>query len=78
MYIKALEQHAMAMRETFARTEKERDELAKENRMLKELLLKNGITYDLAGNVREWTANAAEGGLRFILGGSWRSPLYRA
>lgn len=33
-------------------------------------------TYDLGGNVREWTANAAEGDLRFILGGSWRSPLY--
>ncbi len=33
-------------------------------------------TYDVAGNVREWIANAAEGGLHFILGGSWRSPLY--
>jgi len=33
-------------------------------------------TYDVAGNVREWIANAAEGGLHFILGGSWRSPMY--
>jgi serine/threonine protein kinase/dienelactone hydrolase len=33
-------------------------------------------TYDLAGNVREWMANEAEGGLHFILGGSWRSPMY--
>ncbi len=33
-------------------------------------------TYDLAGNVREWVANSVEGNLRFILGGSWRSPMY--
>lgn len=33
-------------------------------------------TYDMAGNVREWVANQAEGDLRFILGGSWRSPDY--
>lgn len=31
-------------------------------------------TYDLGGNVREWTANAVEGDLHFILCGSWRSP----
>lgn len=33
-------------------------------------------TYDMAGNVREWVANQAAGDLRFILGGSWRSPHY--
>lgn len=33
-------------------------------------------TYDLAGNVREWIANSAEGDQHFILGGSWRSPMY--
>lgn len=33
-------------------------------------------TYDLAGNVREWVANPVDGDLRFILGGSWRSPNY--
>lgn len=33
-------------------------------------------TYDMAGNVREWVANEAEGNLRFIVGGSWRSPTY--
>jgi dienelactone hydrolase len=33
-------------------------------------------TYDVAGNVREWTATAADGNLRFILGGSWKSPNY--
>ena len=33
-------------------------------------------TYDMAGNVREWIANPVDGGRRFILGGSWRSPSY--
>jgi formylglycine-generating enzyme required for sulfatase activity/predicted Ser/Thr protein kinase len=33
-------------------------------------------TYDMAGNVREWIANPVDGNLRFILGGSWKSPNY--
>ena len=33
-------------------------------------------TYDMAGNVREWIANTVDGNLRFILGGSWKSPSY--
>lgn len=33
-------------------------------------------TYDTAGNVREWNENAADEDLRFIIGGSWQSPLY--
>jgi formylglycine-generating enzyme required for sulfatase activity/dienelactone hydrolase len=33
-------------------------------------------TYDTAGNVREWVLNPVDGGLRFILGGAWKSPLY--
>jgi predicted Ser/Thr protein kinase len=33
-------------------------------------------TYDMAGNVREWIANPVDGGMRFILGGSWKSPSY--
>jgi eukaryotic-like serine/threonine-protein kinase len=32
-------------------------------------------TYDMAGNVREWTYNEA-GGQRFILGGGWNDPDY--
>jgi eukaryotic-like serine/threonine-protein kinase len=33
--------------------------------------------YDLAGNVREWTENASDGGRgRFILGGGWNDPDY--
>ena len=33
-------------------------------------------TFDTAGNVREWVANTVDDNLRFILGGSWRSPPY--
>jgi eukaryotic-like serine/threonine-protein kinase len=33
-------------------------------------------TYDTAGNVREWVLNSVDKDLRFILGGSWRSPSY--
>lgn len=33
-------------------------------------------TYDMAGNVREWTLTANDEGNRFILGGAWGSPSY--
>jgi serine/threonine protein kinase/dienelactone hydrolase len=33
-------------------------------------------TYDTAGNVREWIANTVDDDVRFILGGSWKSPAY--
>ncbi len=33
-------------------------------------------TYDTAGNVREWVANAVDNNLHFIMGGSWKSPAY--
>ncbi len=32
-------------------------------------------TFDMAGNVKEWTANAA-GDTRYILGGAWDEPAY--
>jgi formylglycine-generating enzyme required for sulfatase activity/dienelactone hydrolase/predicted Ser/Thr protein kinase len=35
-------------------------------------------TLDMAGNVKEWTANEATGtGRRYILGGGWNEPNYR-
>jgi eukaryotic-like serine/threonine-protein kinase len=35
-------------------------------------------TLDMAGNVKEWCANAADAdGLRYILGGGWNEPAYR-
>ena len=33
-------------------------------------------TFDLAGNVREWTWNAATASRRWILGGAWSDPSY--
>ena len=33
-------------------------------------------TRDMAGNLREWVRNPVEGNLRYILGGSWKSPSY--
>jgi serine/threonine protein kinase/cephalosporin-C deacetylase-like acetyl esterase len=32
--------------------------------------------YDMAGNVKEWTSNGTEDGLRFTLGGAWSDPSY--
>ena len=32
--------------------------------------------YDMAGNAKEWCANAAGPDVRYILGGSWREPDY--
>jgi dienelactone hydrolase len=33
-------------------------------------------TYDMAGNMREWTMNAVASDRRFILGGAWKSQTY--
>jgi len=33
-------------------------------------------THDLAGNAREWCANASSRGDRYILGGGWNDPAY--
>lgn len=48
MYIKALEQEVLRLKETFANTTRERDAFAEENRRLKELLMAHGITFDLS------------------------------
>ena len=47
MYIKALEQEVLRLKEVFANTAKERDAYAEENRKLKELLVANGIQFEL-------------------------------
>ncbi len=33
-------------------------------------------TYDMAGNVKEWTMTEAESGNRWVLGGAWDDPVY--
>jgi eukaryotic-like serine/threonine-protein kinase len=35
-------------------------------------------TYDMVGNVREWSLNSVDGNQRFILGGAWRTQTYQA
>jgi hypothetical protein len=46
MYIKALEQEVLRLKETFGTTSRERDHYAEENRRLKELLMAHGIAFD--------------------------------
>ncbi|KAF2084017.1 hypothetical protein K490DRAFT_76129 [Saccharata proteae CBS 121410] len=46
MYIKALEQEVLRLKEVFGNTSRERDAIAEENRRLKELLAAHGIAYD--------------------------------
>ena len=46
MYIKALEQEVLRLKDAFTGVSKERDAFAEENRRLKELLMAHGITFD--------------------------------
>ncbi|KAH9845731.1 basic region leucin zipper [Teratosphaeria destructans] len=48
MYIKALEQEVLRLKETFANSQRERDAIAEENRRLRELLAAHGIQYDFS------------------------------
>ncbi|KAK3081108.1 hypothetical protein LTS18_010172, partial [Coniosporium uncinatum] len=51
MYIKALEQEVLRLKEVFGNTVAERDAIAAENRRLKELLAAHGINYDLSPGI---------------------------
>lgn len=46
MYIKALEQEVLRLKEVFSNTRKERDAVFEENRKLRDLLAAHGIQYD--------------------------------
>lgn len=48
MYIKALEQEVLRLKELYVQSTKERDTIAEENRRLKALLASHGISYDFA------------------------------
>ena len=48
MYIKALEQEVLRLKDSFTSASKERDAFAEENRRLKELLMAHGISFDFA------------------------------
>jgi hypothetical protein len=48
LYIKALEQEVIRLKDTFAATSRERDAFAEENRRLRELLMAHGISFDLS------------------------------
>ncbi|KAK1914894.1 hypothetical protein P3342_010885 [Pyrenophora teres f. teres] len=46
LYIKALEQEVIRLKDTFATTSRERDAFAEENRRLRELLMAHGISFE--------------------------------
>ena len=48
MYIKALEQEVIRLKEAFSNATKERDAFAEENRRLKDLLMAHGISFDIS------------------------------
>jgi hypothetical protein len=50
MYIKALEQEVLRLKESFATTTRERDAVMEENRRLRELLAAHGIHYDFSAS----------------------------
>lgn len=50
MYIKALEQEVLRLKEAFTQTSREKDAVIEENRRLKELLAQHGISYDFGSN----------------------------
>lgn len=62
MYIKALEQEVLRLKEVFSGTTRERDTALEENRRLKELLAAHGISYDF-GNapIKFQRANSSYG-----------------
>lgn len=50
MYIKALEQEVLRLKELYVQSTRERDVIAEENRQLKALLATHGISYDFANS----------------------------
>ena len=62
MYIKALEQEVLRLKEVFSGTTRERDSVLEENRRLRELLSAHGISYDFANSpIKFQRANSSYG-----------------
>jgi hypothetical protein len=61
MYIKALEQEVLRLKEMFTTSTKERDAVAEENRRLKDLLASHGISYDFASVPLTFTREDSSG-----------------
>jgi hypothetical protein len=72
MYIKALEQEVLRLKEVFEQSTKERDAYAEENRRLKEVLAAHGIQYDTTSAMQHpyHSANSQYGGSSTSLTGS--------
>lgn len=61
LYIKALEQEVLRLKDTFSGISRDKDTLAEENRQLKELLARNGIAWGGVGGIDELTQNPSNG-----------------
>lgn len=71
MYIKALEQEVLRLKESFTNTTNERDAIAAENRRLKELLSAHGISYDFGASPVEFRKAVSSSG---SISGSYAQP----
>jgi hypothetical protein len=61
LYIKALEQEVLRLKENFSTVSRDKETLAEENRQLKQLLAQHGIPWNGTGGVDELTRNASTG-----------------
>jgi hypothetical protein len=61
LYIKALEQEVLRLKETFSAVSRDKESLAEENRQLKQLLAQHGIPWTGTGGVDDLARNASAG-----------------
>ncbi|KAG4430342.1 hypothetical protein IFR05_014178 [Cadophora sp. M221] len=61
LYIKALEQEVLRLKENFSMVSRDKETLAEENRQLKQLLAQHGIPWNGTGGVDELARNASVG-----------------
>jgi hypothetical protein len=61
LYIKALEQEVLRLKENFSKVSNDQDTLAEENRRLKQLLAQHGIPWNGTGGVDELVQNPSLG-----------------